>query len=228
VSRAEFVSRLAWLTAFGVAFGYLEGAVVVYLRAIYYPDGFAFPLAVLSDRLLGIELGRELATLVMLWAVAMLRGRSGWDRFGAFAFLFGVWDIVFYATLWLLLDWPDSLLTWDVLFLVPLVWTGPVITALLVAGCLVAAGALLIQRAGEGVQPFQPWWVWGGAAAALGLLLYSFMANHGVVQANGVPDTFPWVPYVIGLLLGWGVFGLSFWGPQYNHATDDPRNQRRR
>jgi len=210
VSRATFTSRLVWLTAFGVAFGYLEAAVVVYLRMIYYPDGFAFPVALPVDRILGVELGRELATLVMLWAVAWLAGRSGWERFGAFAFLFGVWDIVFYATLWLTLGWPESLLTWDVLFLVPLVWTGPVITALLVAGCLVTAGALLMWRAANGIQPFRPWWVWAGATAALGLLLYSFMANHGVVRGNGVPDAFPWVPYVLGLILGWGVFVLAF------------------
>lgn len=210
MSRAIFTSRLGWLTAFGVAFGYLEAAVVVYLRMIYYPDGFAFPVALLVDRILGVELGRELATLVMLWAVAWLAGRSGWERFGAFAFLFGVWDIVFYATLWLTLGWPESLLTWDVLFLIPLVWTGPVITALLVAGCLVTAGALLMWRAANGIQPFRPWWVWAGATAALGLLLYSFMANHGVVRGNGVPDAFPWVPYVLGLILGWGVFVLAF------------------
>jgi len=217
VSRATFVSRLVWLTAFGVAFGYLEGAVVVYLRTIYYPGGFGFPLALPEDRILGVELGREVATLIMLWAVARLAGRSGWDRFGVFAFLFGVWDIVFYAALWLALGWPESLLTWDVLFLVPLVWTGPVITALLVAGCLVAAGALMMRRAADGVRPFRPWWVWAGAAVALGLLLYAFMANHGIVRANGVPDAFPWVPFSLGLILGWGVFWLAF----YARASQD-------
>ena len=30
------------LTLFAVAFGYLEATVVVYLRQIYYPDGFQF------------------------------------------------------------------------------------------------------------------------------------------------------------------------------------------
>ena len=37
--------RLILLTIYAVAMAYLESAVVVYLRAVYYQEGFGFPLA---------------------------------------------------------------------------------------------------------------------------------------------------------------------------------------
>jgi hypothetical protein len=204
-------TRLLWLTVFGIAFGYLEAAVVVYLRALYYPGGFRFPTVLPDDRILLVEVGRELATLLMLWGVAMVASREAWSRFGVFAFLFGVWDIVFYITLWGVLSWPESLLTWDVLFLIPLVWAGPVLSAVVVAASLVVAGALILKRRADGIRPLTTWWVWVGAVLSLLLLLASFMANHGVVQAQEIPRTFPWAVYLAGLVLGWVVFWVSFY-----------------
>ena len=210
LAQAFRSSRLAWLAAFGIAFGYLEAVVVVYLREIYYPEGFGFPLTLPDTRLFVVELGRELATLIMLWAVARFAARTGWDRFGAFCFLFGVWDVVFYAVLWLVLRWPESLFTWDVLFLIPMVWTGPVLTPLLVAASLIVAGAAIMKRAGSGVLPVTRWWIWAGGVLSLLLLLGSFMANHGLVRANGTPESFPWIPYAAGLVLGWGTYWAAF------------------
>ena len=77
-------SRLVLNILFAAAFGYVEAAVVVYLRALYYPGGFQFPLRIFEPGLLSVELFREAATLVMLGAVAVLSGRTHWDRFGAF------------------------------------------------------------------------------------------------------------------------------------------------
>ncbi len=70
-----------WSTAFAVAFGVVEGAVVVYLRDITYPDGFRFPLREIEGRLIRVELVREAATLVLLVAVAGLAARGGVRRF---------------------------------------------------------------------------------------------------------------------------------------------------
>lgn len=201
-----------WLTVFGIAFGYLEGAVVVYLRALYYPEGFGFPLALPAAGILAVELGRELATLFMLLGTAMVAGRSPWERFGAFAFLFGVWDLVFYAMLRVVLGWPSSLLTWDVLFLIPLVWTGPVLSAVLVAGSLVAAGFLIMRGASRGVRPRTPWWVWGLAVLSLACLLTAFMANHEKVTVEGLPGAFPWPLHLAGMTLGWAAFGGGWAG----------------
>jgi hypothetical protein len=196
-------TRLFWLLAFGAAFGYVEGAVVVYLREIYYPEGFRFPLTVSDGRLLAVEVGREAATLVMLLGTAMLAGRNRWERFGAFAFLFGVWDLVYYVLLYTALGWPESLLTWDILFLLPFIWAGPVLSAVLVAASLVVSGALIY---GRGDLPRPDRRAWAGAAASIALLLAAFMSNHGVVQAGGVPDSFPWLLYGVGMALGWDSF----------------------
>lgn len=116
---------------FAAAMGFLEAIVVVYLRAIYYPDGFTFPLAPMTPDIFRAELVREVATLVMLGAVARLAGRNHLQRLGAFLFAFAVWDILYYAALKIFLGWPDSLLTPDILFLIPVTWVGPVLAPLI-------------------------------------------------------------------------------------------------
>jgi hypothetical protein len=204
------IARISWLAAFGIAFGVVEGAVVVYLRAIYYPQGFGFPLVLPADRLLIMELVREVATLVMLAAVARTSGRGGWDRFGVFCLLFGIWDLIYYLVLWIALGWPETLMTWDVLFLLPLIWVGPVLSAVLIAISLVLAGGMLLRADSQGLTPRPDRWVWAGAGAALLLLLGSFMWLHGMVRAGEVPARFPWIPYGAGFGLGWVVFLRAF------------------
>ncbi|HEX7880229.1 MAG TPA: hypothetical protein VF720_12515, partial [Candidatus Eisenbacteria bacterium] len=143
--------RIAFIVIFGTAMGFLEAAVVVYLRLLYYPSGFDFPLVLLPSITVGVELGREAATIVMLWGVAELTGRNGVERFGWFSILFGVWDIIYYVALKAVLDWPASLLTWDVLFLIPLVWTGPVLAPVIVSIGLIAGGARLVAFGERGI-----------------------------------------------------------------------------
>ena len=113
------VKRYVWLAVFAIAMAYLESAVVVYLRLIYYPNGFDFPLVVIPMREALIELGREGATVVMLVAVGRLGTRGFWSGFAGFMFIFGVWDIFYYVWLKVFLNWPPSLATWDILFLLP-------------------------------------------------------------------------------------------------------------
>lgn len=115
------------LTIFSIAMGYMESAVVVYLREIFYPDGFEFPLRAITQHLAVTEIIREAATLVMLITIAMLSGRTKTEGFGFFIFCFAVWDITYYVVLYFLLGWPPSLFTWDILFLIPLTWVGPVL-----------------------------------------------------------------------------------------------------
>lgn len=115
------------LSLFAIAMGFMESAVVVYLRAIYYPEGFAFPLKVIEGPVAVTEVVREAATVVMLATVAMMAARQWLIRFAWFIYLFGIWDIFYYVFLWLLLGWPESLFTWDILFLIPTVWVGPVL-----------------------------------------------------------------------------------------------------
>lgn len=115
------------LTIFSIAMGFMESAVVVYLRKIYYPDGFDFPLNIIDGRIALTEILRELATILMLIAAGIIAGRTKTEKFGFYIFCFAVWDIFYYVFLKALLGWPESLLTWDILFLIPVVWVGPVI-----------------------------------------------------------------------------------------------------
>ncbi len=108
------------------AMAYLESAVVVYLRMLYYPEGFTVLLKSMPLSVYFIELSRETATIVMLVVVARLALRPFWLRLSAFLFLFAGWDIFYYLWLYLLIHWPPSLKTRDILFLIPLAWIGPV------------------------------------------------------------------------------------------------------
>ncbi|HET9181013.1 MAG TPA: hypothetical protein VFP59_02680 [Candidatus Angelobacter sp.] len=158
--------RLAWrqmlaLSGFAVAFGFVEAAVVVYLRAAMgllpgYQQGTfadvrrlsssyqqASSVAHFSHVLITIELLREAATMVMLICVALLAAREAHERWASFFWAFAVWDITYYAGLWAIVRWPPSLKTVDVLFLIPTPWIAQVWYPLLVSALTLAAIALL-------------------------------------------------------------------------------------
>ena len=122
-----------WLTLFSIAMGFLESAVVQYLREISYPGGFEFPLVPIDNRLAVTEVIRESATIMMLIAVSCLSGRTLSERFAWFLYCFAVWDIFYYIFLKFLIGWPASFMTWDVLFLIPAPWVGPVIAPVIVS-----------------------------------------------------------------------------------------------
>src|ERR1700680_569475 len=158
---------VAALLLFGISFGYLEAAVVVYLRGMYdpirhrlHPDrasGDLFPLISpreLADagpenpRQLLIEIGREASTIAMLAAFGLAAGRNFNQRMAAFAVVFGLWDIFFYVFLRLMIHWPQSFFTWDILFLIPLPWVGPVLAPVIVAMTLVVCGLISLRLGG--------------------------------------------------------------------------------
>lgn len=118
---------LLYITIFSIAMGYLESAVVVYIRTIYYPGGFAFPLKEISEQIAITEIIREAATMIMLIAIAFLASKKAVERFAYFVFSFAIWDIFYYVFLKFLLNWPESFLTWDILFMLPVTFVGPVI-----------------------------------------------------------------------------------------------------
>jgi len=119
-------SKLLWVTLFAVAMGMLESSVVIYLRELYYPAGFKFPLHATSYTVAVTELFRELSTLIMLLGIGMLAGKNKHERFAWFIYSFAIWDIFYYVFLYLLINWPVTLFDWDVLFLLPTMWVGPV------------------------------------------------------------------------------------------------------
>ncbi|MDO8734322.1 MAG: hypothetical protein Q7K21_04095 [Elusimicrobiota bacterium] len=144
---------------FAVAMGYLEAAVVVYLRELYYPSGFRishkvkFPfvkfgavseLNPFSRKIILTELGRELATIIMLISFACLVGSSLSSCIAYFLLAFGVWDIFYYIFLKIILNWPEKWNTTDVLFLIPIPWIGPVWLPILCSVIIIIISFLIL------------------------------------------------------------------------------------
>ena len=197
---------LAAVITFSIAMAFLEAAVVVYLRELYYPEGFCFPLKILPSKILVIELLREAATIIILAAVGWLSAKSFLGRFAGFMIAFGVWDIFYYVFLKLSLDWPVSLLDWDILFLIPLPWVGPVIAPVLVSICLIGSGVLIWLRESQNrpVCISRRHWILEVTAGLI--IIGSFLTNAEAVIAQEVPTSFRWEIFSIGLLSGVIVF----------------------
>ena len=201
---------LLYLGLFALAFGYIEAAVVLYLREPYYPGGFQFPPTDIPSRLLWTEVAREAATLLVLLSVARLAVpsravRRNLRRFAVFAYCFGIWDLVYYLALKLLVGWPVSLLDWDVLFLIPLPWTGPVLAPMLVSVVLVVAAVLILRLPAERPPTIRPadWLV--EALAGL-VIIASFLWNLPTLVAREAPQYYPWWLFGLGLAGGAGWF----------------------
>ena len=193
--------RFIWVALFGIAFGFVEASVVVYLRSIYYPEGFTFPLKLMSNSHLVVELAREAATILMLAAVGFLSGTRRWERFGYFIVGFGVWDFFYYVWLKVLLNWPSSLLDWDILFLIPIPWVGPVIAPVLLSILMIVCGYLIVVRMEEG-KMFKPNSLsWSLAVGATLLILYSFVEDVGVTLHATVPSAYGYELLIAGLAL---------------------------
>ena len=176
--------------------GYGEATVVVYIRELFYPEGFSFPLKLIPTKFIIVEVLRELATIVMLITVAAVVGKRFWERFGYFLMLFGTWDIFYYIWLKATINWPSSLFDWDVLFLIPLPWIGPVIAPLVVAILMLGVGLTItdLHARGYTFRLTTPSYI----LAALGILalLFSFMWDTGATLHQQPPQ-----PYLYGLLI---------------------------
>ena len=203
---------------FGAAFGYLEAAVVSYLRNLYEPArqrfypgrpaGDLFPLLTIEQvrqsgavqpKTLAIEIGREVSTIVMLAAIALAAAGNAGQWAAAFAIAFGTWDIAFYLFLKLLLDWPASLFTWDVLFLLPVPWAGPVLAPVLVSAAMIGAGVYHLWRE-AGAMPVRIGRArWLGIAAGAVVIVVSFALDYRNIMSGGMPHPFPWGVFALGL-----------------------------
>lgn len=194
---------LLLLSLYSIAMAQLEAAVVVYMRRLYYPENplELFPMRFLSQYDPTLELSREVATVAMILAVAFLAGQKTLTRtFAAFVFVFGVWDLFYYVWLKVLMDWPQSWLEWDVLFLIPMIWLGPWI-------CPAAISVLFI--------------VWGGRTLSsdrdirftpASLATFVMGATLGLVAFMQPPLTVPAAElsqYTPGKFWWW-LFGISY------------------
>jgi SHS2 domain-containing protein len=193
------------VVVYAIAMAYVESAVVVYLRAaLEVPTDRVFPLD-LSDAAIGlgsIELGRSAATLCMIAAVGWVIGRSALERLAWAAVAFGTWDIGYYVWLWFFSGWPPDLATWDLLFLLPLPWAGPVWAPVVVSIALVGFGLAMAGRSQTVIQPRATRLQLAGLLLGGALVIASFLLNAEVVVAGGIPDAFAWPVFASGVAIG--------------------------
>jgi hypothetical protein len=194
-----------WLVVAGyaVAMAWVEAAVVFYLRTMtnrinpYQADplpqvaGFGW-----------VELVREAATLVMLLSVGLMAGRDWRSRWGYAAVAFGIWDIFYYVFLRIITHWPQSALDWDILFLLPLPWWGPVIAPVIIASLLIAWGTLASQWPRERRPPRSTLWpvLLGLLGATLALRIFMADSLHAVERGTEA------VRMVLPVKFAWGWF----------------------
>lgn len=220
--------RPAWVLAglylFGIGFGFVEAAVVVDLRAVLAPaaahttarlDGELFPMIPperlardnpTAARLLRIEVLREAATLVLLAGAGLAIGRTFAGRFAAFVAAFGVWDLTYYLFLKCLIGWPASVWTWDILFLVPVPWSAPVLAPALVAATMVAAGSIVLVEEACGRTFRISGREWTALVAGGMILIASFCWDWRSIAAGEMPGAFPWPVFLAGEAVGLGGF----------------------
>lgn len=140
------------LTAFAIAMGHLEAVVVVYIRHILKivpaPEHLNANIHAQVPHWIAVsEQGREAATIIMLVALAYLAGKSRLHRVATFLFAFGVWDIWYYVALKILIDWPASLQTMDLLFLIPKAWYAPVWLPCSISLLMIVAALVMMVEA---------------------------------------------------------------------------------
>jgi len=199
---SNIFQKFTAITIFSIAMAFLEMAVVFYLRELYYPGGFCFPLKIMPIDILLVEIGREISTIVMLAFVGMIAGKNPLEKFCYFLFCFGIWDIFYYIWLKAIMNWPPSLLTWDLLFLVPVPWVGPVLAPLIVALTMIIMAAVILYLLERG-QYFKI----GkldmvlGALAVL-LIFVSFVLDFPRIKAYQMPIKYHWELLIFGELIG--------------------------
>ena len=224
----QFTKKLLWVGLFAVAFAYAEAAVVVYLRQMYGIHDLLRDIPAFDSMIAFVEVGREFSTLIMLLAVGWAAGRSLQTRLGFAFFAFGLWDIFYYIWLKLFINWPESLLTTDILFLLPLPWWGPVIGPVLIAVLMVIGGSLAViaDDRGQAVR----FSAIKGILLIEGImvLLYSFMENSlAALPADADtlsqlrPSTFNWPIYLVGLIVAGCMVLRATWPVTQNKEGQD-------
>jgi len=209
--RMRMGEKKRWLVVvlFAATMAWMESATVFYLRTLVGRiDPYQREPLPIAVGLSQTEIAREAATLLMLVTVGLLAGRTWRSRAGYFLIAFGVWDMLYYVFLAVIGGWPRSIMDWDVLFLIPLPWWGPVLSPVLIAAMMILAGTLVSQYD----EPDRPMWPgrWAWVLNILGVFvaLYVFMSDAiraipgGVDAIRGVlPASFNWPLFIVALIL---------------------------
>lgn len=219
----SYKSTLIAITIFSIMMAALEAIVVIYLRQIYYPQEFEPQPTVSFLQTVPIEWLREFATIVMLLTVSMIAGKNFSSCLAFFLFTFGIWDIFYYVWLYILVGWPESLLTWDLLFLIPVPWVGPVLAPVICSLTMILIALYILNHVSKGLRLRFGLRQWLLIALGVIAILFTFMQDYtailiqeyllsgldGLMQSphfqqtisQFIPTNFNWLIFAIGEIL---------------------------
>lgn len=204
--------KVIWLTIFSIAMGFMETVIVVYLRKLYYPNGFDFPLVTMDLDILKAEFLREAATVIMLLGIGILTGKTAAQKFACFIFSFAIWDIFYYVFLKMLLDWPQSVFTWDILFLIPFPWVGPVLAPCIVSLTMIVLAMGIVYLEQKGYNMFIKTTDWLMFTAGSLIIIFSFMTDAFHYLSADLSKIENYVPVFYNWLLFWLGEGIIILG----------------
>lgn len=188
--------------------------MVVYLREIFHLNGFTFPMNFAIDpssrRFLLTEIGREAATIVLILTGSWLFGKNRQQRFAYFLTIFAIWDIFYYVWLKVILGWPESILDWDILFLIPGTWASPV-WAPLMASFMMLLFAVVVLYRDSIARPLKVTWPDRLAFIAASLIVVvSFCIGGTHVAKQDFNSYFYWPLFIFGNILAAVIFMKCF------------------
>lgn len=209
------IKRLTIVFIFSIAFAYIESAVVVYLRAIFYPEGFSFPLSEfgtnpLWKKFLLIETGREAATLVLILTGCWLFGRNNRQRLAYFLTIFAVWDIFYYIWLKVFLDWPGTIMDWDILFYIPVRWASPVLAPVMVSLTMLVLAAMILYLDSQSKHIRVTLAEWIGFLVAILVIIVSFCIGGLHITEQDYQSYFSWPLFGLGEVIGITILARCF------------------
>jgi len=227
--KKELKKVIIIASLFAIAMAFLETAVVIYLRELFYPEGFDFPLKPMDLDLALVEILREFATIVMLGTLAFFIGKNAPERFAYFLFCFAVWDIFYYVFLKLFINWPLSFQTFDILFLIPTVWVAPVIAPVILSVLMIVlAIAILKNNQRDASRIAKKEWIYLIAGSIVAILSFTIdylqahitqgsFSNQKAMINSYIPDHFSWPLFVAGTLLI--VYGITLYITRNSRQT---------
>ncbi|MEK6844199.1 MAG: hypothetical protein AABX83_02115 [Nanoarchaeota archaeon] len=220
--KKESWKKILIVGIFAAAMGFLEAVIVVYLRKLYYPQGFNFPLNNIETLILNVEWVREFFTIIMLICIGLLAGKTLYEKFAYFLYSFAIWDIFYYIWLKVILNWPSSLFTWDLLFLIPFPWTGPILAPIIYSVTITILALCIIHCEDKKLKVELNKVEWALFILGSMLILYTFLYDYGqfifkkgiyqllTFAANEtlqqqvfsyIPASYNWALFVIGEIL---------------------------
>lgn len=201
----------------------LEASVVIYLKELYYQDGFTVAMKMIKENILITEIAREGATIVMLIFISIIAGKNKTQRFAIFLLSFAVWDIFYYIWLKVFIDWPESFFTLDILFLIPITWIGPVLAPVVCSLTMILLSLILLEIDKQNNKFHLQKTDWILLISGSVVIIFTFIKDYAAIiirnnwllemdklmqnkeflnlTSNFIPASYNWTIFIIGEML---------------------------